>query len=104
MIENFINETNLAIYGKDVIVCSTGMAALLFENKRFRYLENNMKSFLDPNRTIGSSYLVGYLGGSRIMVEPALEYNNMNIYDGRYKRIHTFNYKFLDLMNLLNQK
>lgn len=72
------------------LVCGSGMATALFDHKRFKYCDNGLKHFWSPNYSGGNPYVVGYIGRCTVMIEPGIGYNEMSIYDGKYRRIYNF--------------
>ncbi len=80
---------NVVDYKKEQnIICAKGIGTALFDHKKFRYYDIGLKQFLTPNND--SQYIIGYIGKTRILVEPSIEYNDMNIYNEKYKRIYNF--------------
>ena len=75
---------------EQIIICASGIGTALFDHKKFRYCDNGLKNFLTPNYNGGNQYTIGYIGRIRILVEPGIEFNDMNIYDSKFRRLYNF--------------
>ena len=72
------------------IICGSGIGTALFDHEKFKYCDNGLKKFLTPYYNGGSQYIIGYIGKTRILVEPGIEFNDMNVYDSKFKRLYNF--------------
>lgn len=86
---------------EQTIVCGSGISTALFDHKKFKYCDNGLKHFFSPNHSGGNGYIVGFIGRVKVICEPGIEYNDMTIYDNRYKRIYNFlsnNFKLQEII------